>query len=102
MRVDSAEAVAVPDHSLAVPMTMQLIVSVAMTVVVMVMPHVSMRRGFVIARLARFAHSKALGPQQVEPSEASTPTSTMPLVWDSVTKIPRITASIGLPRAPTM
>jgi hypothetical protein len=42
------------------------------------------------------------GRSQVEPSEASTPTSTMPLVWDSVTKIPRITASIGLPRAPTM
>ncbi len=42
------------------------------------------------------------GRSQLEPREASTPISTMPLVWDSVTKIPRITASIGLPRAPTM
>ena len=36
------------------------------------------------------------------PIEARMPTSTMPLVWDSVTKMPRITASTGLPRAPTM
>ena len=34
--------------------------------------------------------------------EASTPTTTMPLVCERVTNTPRIRASIGLPRAPTM
>ena len=50
---------------------------------------------------AKYA-STLWGTSQTDPSEASTPTSTIPVVCDNVTKTPRITASIGLPRAPTI
>ena len=46
--------------------------------------------------------STRCGMSPGSPSEASTPTSTIPLVCESVTKMPRIHASTGRPRAPTM
>ena len=63
--MDFAESVAVPDHRLAVPMTMAMRVVVSM--VVTVIPRVSIRPTGAIARLTGFAHGErhkiALRPQ---------------------------------------
>src|SRR5437867_2921589 len=48
---------------------------------------------------ARVGQEPARDP---EPGVASTPTRMMPLVWESVTKMPSTSASTGRPRAPTM
>ena len=42
------------------------------------------------------------GTMPGKPIDASMPTITMPLVCESVTNMPRINASTGRPRAPTM
>ena len=42
------------------------------------------------------------GISHADPIEASSATRTMPLVWESVTKMPSTSASTGRPRTPTM
>src|SRR5207302_1164752 len=49
----------------------------------------------------RYASTRC-GTNHAEPMVASTPTRMMPLVCESVTKMPSTRASTGRPRAPTM